>query len=162
MMCDFQFPFSSLSNLDLNNLFNTFTTNPVDYRNLPNQISHDDFVYDDNDDIINDIDPDRNSNLFDICNKYWLPNDFNANSEFQHGDMFNLLHFNSRSLYKNFDSIHDFICQLDQNFSVYGFSETWIHSNTPVSLFNLSGYTFFHNDRENVEAVVLQCLCKIL
>ena len=56
------------------------------------------------------------------------------------------MHFNARSLNKNFDEIVDFISSLSFSFSVYGFTETWIHSKTPM-LFNLEGYSFEHSDR---------------
>ena len=46
---------------------------------------------------------------------------------------------------KNFDAISDFIFSLNLDFSIYGFSETWIHENTPHT-FKLPGYSFIHND----------------
>ena len=57
-----------------------------------------------------------------------------------------ILHFNSRSLNTIFDAIDQFISQPNLTFSIYGFSETWIHDNTML-LFNRDGYTFYHNDR---------------
>lgn len=57
-----------------------------------------------------------------------------------------MLHFNARSLSKNFDAIGEFISQLDMNFPIYGFSETWINKNTPL-LFGIDIYNFYHSDR---------------
>ena len=95
-----------------------------------------------------DIDPDVN--FFQPVNnctcKYFLPDEFNKSLDSGSPQVFSLLHFNARSLFKNFDAISQFISQLHLEFTVYGFSETWIHNYTPL-LFNLDGYSFIHNDR---------------
>ena len=77
--------------------------------------------------------------------KYYIEADFKHLSDSVNND-FSLLHFNARSLNKNFFEILEFISSLSFSFSVYGFSETWIHSQTPM-LFNLEGYSFIHSDR---------------
>ena len=77
-----------------------------------------------------DYDPDHKFYLFDNPCKYWLANEFNDSFKFSNisCDTFCMLHFNSRSLFKNFDAIHQFISEhLHLKFSVCGFSETWIH-----------------------------------
>lgn len=98
-----------------------------------------------------DYDPDHNFYLFDNPCKYWLANEFNDSFKFndKSSDKFCMLHFNSRSLFKNFDAIHQFISEhLHLKFSVYGFSETWIHERTPL-LFHMDDYSFYHSDRSN-------------
>ena len=78
--------------------------------------------------------------------KYFLDDDFTSQfSSINHH--FSILHFNSRSLNKNFNAISDFISTLCIDFSIYGFSETWICDNTPL-LFNISGYSFVHSSRQ--------------
>lgn len=39
-----------------------------------------------------------------------------------------IIHFNSRSLYENFNSIKDCLSQFKQPFSIIAISETWINS----------------------------------
>lgn len=45
------------------------------------------------------------------------------------GPTFSLFHANSRSLNKNLESFLDFLSTLDHDFSVIGFSETWLGNN---------------------------------
>ena len=78
--------------------------------------------------------------------KYYIDEDFTT--EFSNIDHhFSILHFNTRSWNKNFNAISNFISTLCIDFSVYGFSETWINDSTPL-LFNVSGYSFIHSDRQ--------------
>ena len=58
-----------------------------------------------------------------------------------------ILHINSRSLCKNFDSITDFLFSLEHDFSFIAITESWISETTNCSLLNIDGYTFLHNDR---------------
>ena len=146
-MCDFHFPFSDVTNAELDNLFSgtpNVLSNPtrVNDNRLHIKSNEDSSL----NDITENLDPDENFLSFDKSNKYWLPNEFNQNINLDK-DALSLLHFNSRSLFKNYNAIHDFIGQLDGSFSVYGFSETWIHDRTPITLFQLDNYTFYHNDR---------------
>lgn len=144
---DSLFPFSDVSNSEFGRLF-VNTRNVIDCDIICNDKklndNEDDTMFES--DFIENIDPDTNFLAFDNSNKYWLPEEFNSKNNV-HNDSLSLLHFNSRSLYRNFDDINEFISQLDKKFSVYGFSETWIHSKTPLSLFHIDDFTFFHNDR---------------
>ena len=61
---------------------------------------------------------------------------------------FSLLHWNARSLNKNFESLELLLSSLkDFPFSVIGISETWLRTNSP-NLFNLDNYKLFRNDRK--------------
>ena len=53
--------------------------------------------------------------------------------------MFSIIHFNARSLYKNFEDISIFLSSLKHSFTIIAVSETWI-SRDPVIPFNLPGY----------------------
>ena len=98
-------------------------------------------------DNLSNVDPDVNCPVLDNTNRYWLPVDFNSEMKFDSKSL-SLLHFNARSLNRNFDNIYDLITnQINANFSIYGFSETWIHPLTPKELFFVENYTFFHRDR---------------
>ena len=107
----------SLGTQDLNNLYKKFNSN-----------SDSDFELE-----------------FDFNCKYYLDDRF-IDSFKNVNNSFSLLHFNSRSLNKNFDAISEFVSTLSFNFSIYGFSETWINNSTPL-LFDMNGYAFVHSDR---------------
>ena len=125
------FPFQDLNNDELCAIFGSNTTDThTDINNL-NFLSgnEDEFHF----------------SRFLNC-KYYIDEDFTT--EFSNIDHhFSILHFNSRSLNKNFNAISNFISTLCIDFSVYGFSETWINDSTPL-LFNVSGYSFIHSDRQ--------------
>ena len=79
--------------------------------------------------------------------KYYTVQEFNTRFKNQ-SNMFSLLHVNSRSLNKNFESFETFLYTLDNfPFSVLGISETWLHSNSP-NLFDLQNYKMIRKDRE--------------
>ena len=63
---------------------------------------------------------------------------------------FSILHINSRSICKNFDSLLTLIHSLKNfSFSVIGISETWLNKNSP-DVFNICDYEMIHVDRENI------------
>ena len=144
-MNQYVFPFSEVNDEELKCIFPDVQCNIGDKTNFNTALTRDDK---DENITYNDFDPD--DNFFESNNhiEYWLPDEFNENPDFmKNKHNFSLLHFNSRSLNKNYDEIKQFIDQLTLKFSIYGFSETWICDKTPL-LFNLDGYTFYHNDRQ--------------
>ena len=59
-----------------------------------------------------------------------------------------LLHINSRSICKNFESVENFLCSLNRfSFSIIGISETWLKSNSP-NIYNIPNYNMIHVDRK--------------
>ena len=77
-------------------------------------------------------------------------------------DNFSLLHVNSRSINKNFDSVDTLLNSLNNfSFSVIGISETWLHSNSP-DIFNIPHYYMIHDDRKTGRGggVALYIHCK--
>ena len=139
------FPFNEINDEELNCIFSDTVQN-----NFHNDVDINTAVVCDSDENVTLYDLDPDENFFELNNdvKYWLPDEFNKNPDFINDKLnFSMLHFNSRSLNKNYDAINQFIDQLDLRFSIYGFSETWIYEKTPL-LFNMDGYTFYHSDRE--------------
>ena len=56
------------------------------------------------------------------------------------------MHYDVRSLNRNFDSIDEFISLLSVQFSVYGFSETWLNDTNDV-LIHKNSYRFINANR---------------
>ena len=140
------FPFNQVNDEELISIFSD-----VQYDITCNNYTSSDVTVQENDagnnGIFNDLDPDDNFFVTNNPVKYLLPNEFNESLDVtNNSNDFSILHFNSRSLNKNYDAIEQFISQLNLKFSIYGFSETWINNKTPL-LFNMDGYTFYHNDR---------------
>lgn len=59
-----------------------------------------------------------------------------------------LIHFNSRSLYSNFEHIRDYLGHFKRQFNIIAISDNWITADKHDE-FNLSGYEFLHIDRVN-------------
>lgn len=62
--------------------------------------------------------------------------------------MFSLIHFNCRSLYKNFDKINDYLHTLKGRFMMIALSETWMQEERGV-VFHIDGYELYHINRTN-------------
>lgn len=60
---------------------------------------------------------------------------------------FSMIHFNSRSLYRNFTKIKDYSHQFKFKFSVVAVSETWLGNDKKD--IDLEGYDLFHENRVN-------------
>ena len=54
---------------------------------------------------------------------------------------------NIRSLAKKFDAFVQLLNDCRQKFSIIALSETWLHSESPINLFEIPGYTFVHKNR---------------
>ncbi|XP_042076683.1 uncharacterized protein LOC106633234 [Haplochromis burtoni] len=93
------------------------------------------------------IDPDCNffNNKTNECNYY---TNEQLKKEFKVEQGITMVHFNSRSLYANFQSIKDYITQFEQPFNVIAISETWITPGKEED-FKINGYEFLHVDRIN-------------
>ena len=140
------FPYSNISDEDFSLLFGQDDMDfHIDFQML-NNVSSEVLETGKNTYIDDGVDPDDNYFTNNNICKYWLADDFNEYSDALSPSSFGMIHFNSRSMLKNFDSIHEFILHLKFKFPVIGFSETWIHDNTP-SVFSMEGFTFYHSDR---------------
>ena len=126
------------------------------FQNVPSH-SH----YDSNLDYVNIIDKlnERESSYFvegdeedhnelfakNINCKYYNEEQFHNSTITTSGNQFSLIHFNARSLYKNFDSICEYLMSLDFSFSIIGITETWMFNRPEI--FSLSGYKFVQSAR---------------
>lgn len=92
-----------------------------------------------------DIDPDVNFYKdWNSGSKYYTENQFNELSL----NGFSIIHFNSRSLYANFDHIKENVQSLKYSFQVIAITETWL-TNEKGSNFILGGYNLFSVIRKN-------------
>lgn len=74
-------------------------------------------------DMEQNIDPDKNFLCNIISNgQYYSEEQFNRS--FETKDTLSIIYFNSRSLYKNFDNIKEYLQSFSQPFSVIAVSET--------------------------------------
>ena len=74
------------------------------------------------------------------CN-YHCSDTFNDLTKNIDQENLSLIHFNSRSLNKNIDSITDYLKTLDHKFPLIAFSETWLNDNNSLpALNNIDGY----------------------
>ena len=75
-------------------------------------------------DYLENIDPDSNFfNSSHLC-KCYTSSEFNI--QFDSPSGLSLIHFNARSLQKNFNDITNFLSLLKHSFSIIAISETWI------------------------------------
>lgn len=65
------------------------------------------------------------------------------------GKGFSLLHINARSLAKNYDTMYNFLTDINYSFSIIAVSETWVSDNEVKSLYNIPGYNFVCKGRDS-------------
>ncbi len=83
----------------------------------------------------------ENSLPADDCNcnsSYYSTDDLNKCDVINSNNL-TLLNANTRSLYKNFDSLKDFLSEIDVDFNIIGIVETWF-KDQPHEYFYLNGY----------------------
>lgn len=61
---------------------------------------------------------------------------------------FSIIHFNSRSLYSNFEHIKGYLQNISHRFNIIAISETWITENRGVN-FELEGYELNYTNRQD-------------
>lgn len=98
-------------------------------------------------DIENNIDPENNLliNINNSCS-YYTDEQFNITFQLVHD--ISMIHFNSRSLYANFQSIKDYLRQLKNLFSIIAISETWLNDEKGLD-FEIDGYELNYKNRVN-------------
>lgn len=96
-------------------------------------------------DIENDIDPDNHffHNINDNCQYY---TDEQYNQSIKADGKLSIIHFNSRSMYANFENIKEYLKRFTHPFNIIAISETWIKDVKGVD-FGLSGYEFNYINR---------------
>ena len=94
-----------------------------------------------------DIDPESNFyNTRHINCEYYTEGQ--ANEVVKQENRFSMIHFNSRSMYKNFDHIIECLNQFSTPFGVIAVSESWISEERGVD-FELEGYDLNYVNRNN-------------
>jgi len=98
-------------------------------------------------DLENDIDPENNflSNINNDC-CYYTEEQFNQSIKMD--SKMSLIHFNSRSLYANFNNIKEYLKQFIKPFTIIAISETWINVDKGMN-FELEGYEVNYVNRKN-------------
>lgn len=98
-------------------------------------------------DLEHDIDPENNF-LLEVNENCRYYTDVQFNQTIVNEGNISIIHFNSRSLNKNFKDIKDYLHTLSQPFNVIAISETWINSGE-VEDFEMDGYELLHINRKN-------------
>jgi hypothetical protein len=95
--------------------------------------------------VCNEIDPENHfyNNINNNC-EYYSDEQFKS---VRRGTTFSIIHFNSRSLYKNFTKIKDYLCQFNK-FNVIAVSETWLDNEKGHNV-EMEGYELFTSNRTN-------------
>lgn len=103
--------------------------------------------YNEHNTIDQDIDPENNflSSIHVNCN-YVTQEQFESN--FEPDGKLSIIHFNGRSLYKNFDFIKEYLQQFSCPFSVIAITETWFNIEKGIH-FDLNGYELRYMNRQN-------------
>lgn len=94
-----------------------------------------------------DIDPENNFFTRTVNDCQYYTEDY-YNCKFKDVNTFSVIHFNSRSLYANFDHIKSYLKQFTKPFSVILITETWIHNDGEMD-FSIEGYEFISQNRRN-------------
>ena len=94
------------------------------------------------------IDPDSNiHNKISVDSLYYTESEFKEHFEFKQkgSSNFSLVHFNCRSMARNFDKLKDSVKGLDFPFDVglIAVSETWFKDNDTSSSYSIEGYSSF-------------------
>ena len=108
-----------------------YSVNDEDFRNCvfvnKKHITHNDFNGLSEETRLNDsihiLDSDLDEQNTIDC-KYYLEEEFKKSIE-SNSVQFSAIHFNSRSMGKNFEQISDYLTSLSHNFSAIGLTETW-------------------------------------
>ena len=98
------------------------------------------------------IDPDSNiHNKISVDSLYYTESEFKEHFEFKQkgSSNFSLVHFNCRSMARNFDKLKDSVKGLDFPFDVIAVSETWLKDNDTSSSYSIDGYSSLQCSRLN-------------
>jgi hypothetical protein len=149
-ICEEIFPFHSISNNELSYTFSNLDTilNNYELYEKCSEFNFETFKYSEykKGDFEKDLDPDNNfyNDIQTKCNYY---TDEQFNKKFKKEKGLSVIHFNARSLRKNFDKIEKYIFELDHLFDVIAISETWLDTRFDPNEFQLKGYEMYREDR---------------
>jgi hypothetical protein len=133
------FPFSNLSNTELNLTFSDFNLS-LDQFELYEKctkfdfetFNYSEFGYSDFD---KDIDPDNNF-YKDVKNKCHYYTDTQFIKKFNTNKGLNIIHFNARSLKANLDHIKNYLQNLGNVFDIIAITETWLDMGLIQMMYN--------------------------
>lgn len=141
---DFHFALSETpSNFDFN-----LEYNQLKYRHFNPFLNDSDTRY-----LLNNLDIDPNNNVFTENSQilsnctYYVTKKFN-NIFTNTSNCFSTLHFNIRSLKKNFADFNEYLSTINFSFSAIALSETWLNESTN-DIYSIPGYTFVSSYRKN-------------
>ena len=84
-----------------------------------------------------------------FINDYFDENEFNQKFKESTYKCQSLVHFNCRSIAKNFEKLEDLLDSLNHKFKIIGLTETWLNDSIPENMFHLRNYDFIFNNRLN-------------
>ena len=95
----------------------------------------------------NCVDDDDNSCMYKNANtRYVTHTELNALKDVVNKNV-SIIHFNARSLQKNFDDIQNMLHYNDVKFSVIGISETWLNADCYKNYYTFDGYDGYFTHR---------------
>ena len=87
-------------------------------------------------------------NNISVSCSYYTDEQFNSGAAIN-DTKFSIVHFNARSLKKNFTKIKDCLDALKCSFDIIAISETWEDQTNPISVYEMSNYNVFSTARTN-------------
>ena len=141
------FPFNNLSDEELQVLVTDISDTSVykrcmEFQNV--ELGYSSFHYDNEDDVDRLIKHNTNYVTHEQLSK--IKNGINSK--------FSIMHFNARSLNKNFENIENMLHCTDVKLSVIGISETWLTDKCNKDYYSMNGYNSYFTNRsvKKVEA----------
>ena len=140
--------------MNLCSVFPFFFVNNDEYLNCVAQVNKICITYDDLNDMSEDVrlndsipilDSDFDQQYVNDC-KYYLEDEFKESID-PNLVQFSAIHFNSRSMAKNFNQISAYLSSLSLNVRAIGITETWLNSENE-NCYMLDGYNFINNNRK--------------
>ena len=145
--------------IDIANLSTILDNDLTDLLDVPvcSDLNYEPFKYIENNNyfMCDGIDPDSNIHnkisVQAVDSLYCTESEFKEHFEFKQkgSSNFSLVHFNCRSMARNFDKLKDSVKGLDFPFDVIAVSETWLKDNDTSSSYSIDGYSSFQCSRLN-------------
>ena len=136
------FPFSSLDDEEFVCTIHDISDNYLELYDKCSSYNFEPFICAENEKYFEDIDPDQQFfNKVCIDCRYYTVNKFQQDVRKVNG--ISLIHFNCRSIRKNFQHVIDYLHDIDYEFDVIAFSETWENNNDCNDKYIIQGYDSF-------------------
>ena len=147
--CRNTFPFNGLDNEEFQCTLQDISEDILTLYDKCEQYNFTPFICSDNEYYFDDkIDPDKEFfNTINVNCKYYTESIFV--NHISKADGLSIIHFNCRSIRKNFNSMVTFLQSLEKEFDVIALSETWEDCNDCNNEYAMSGYESFFISRVN-------------